>query len=228
MCSIFLPAGKAVTVTVSVLIPLTTPQGTKDRITFTLHGSSKTSLSVELKVITTLDAQVRKNLHLSNIFLMFYFFFKDATAPVLSWQFGSRCENVRFDSQSCSERHWTMDITAQDWETGILRVQSNPEGLIYRNTYTVGTNDPIRATYLSTCCTPKVSIMACDIAGNQKSFNVDVRDVVLSEASITAIVLGVLLLILLIILLIFFIAWCCRRHKASQDLPTYRSHSRNL
>lgn len=118
-----------------------------------------------------------------------------------------------------------MEIVAQDWETGLLRLQATPAGLINRNTFTVGTNQPLRATYTASCCQPKVTLVAYDIAGNQRTHNIDVRDVVLSEASIAAIVLGVLLLILLIVLIVILVVWCCRRKRVSHDLPSYRSHS---
>ncbi|XP_067640005.1 uncharacterized protein [Eurosta solidaginis] len=208
--SIFLRAGEMATVAVTVLIPNGTPQGTIDKITFTCHGDGTSSLSLNLKVLSAT----------SSIDL------QDTTAPTVSWSFGSRCESVNADSSNCAERFWTLDITAQDWQTGIMRLQTIPTGgLVYRNSYTVGSTEPLKATYIATCCEPKVAITAFDVAGNQRSYNVDVRDLVLTEASIAAIVLGTLLLLLLIILLIWGIVWCCRRRQVSLDLPTYRSHS---
>ena len=107
-----------------------------------------------------------------------------------------------------------------------MRLQSTPhDGLIYTKAYTIGTSEPLKATYIASCCEPKVSLVAHDIAGNQRSTTIDVRDIVLTEASIAAIALGVILLILLILLLIAAIVWCCRRRKVVLDLPTYRSHS---
>ncbi|XP_037936416.1 uncharacterized protein LOC119670287 [Teleopsis dalmanni] len=207
--SIFIRPGETVTVTVTVVVPNSTPQGTVDKITFTCHGSGTaetTSLSLNLKVMTPTDIQ-------------------DTTSPSLSWEFGNRCENVPRDASNCGERFWTLDITAQDWQTGILRLQSTPTGLIYRNSYTIGSTEPLKATYIASCCDPKVSLIAYDIAGNQKSNTIDVRDIVLTEASIAAITLGAILLILLIILMIVGIVWCCRRRRVVLDLPTYRSHS---
>ncbi|XP_055913466.1 uncharacterized protein LOC129947054 [Eupeodes corollae] len=204
--SIFLPAGQTTTVTVTVLIPNSTPQGTRDTIKFTCLGSGQVFQSVELRVITTIDAE-------------------DTTPPSVTWQFGSRCDNVRTDTAACFEKYWSLDIVAQDWETGLLRLQSTPSGLINRNSFTVGTNQPLRTTYSANCCQPKVTLIAYDIAGNQKTYNIDVRDMVLSEASIAAIVLGALLLILLIILIVILVMWCLKRRRASHDLHSYRSHS---
>ncbi|XP_050329238.1 uncharacterized protein LOC126758866 [Bactrocera neohumeralis] len=207
--SLFLRAGEMTKVVVTVLIPNGTPQGTTDKITFTCHGGGTATLSLNLKVVssTTVDLQ-------------------DTTAPSISWTFGSRCDNVNAQSTDCAERFWTLDITAQDWQSGILRLQTVPSsGLLYRNSYTVASTEPLKATYIATCCEPKVALTAFDVTGNQRSYNVDVRDLVLTEASIAAIVLGALLLLLLIILLIWAIVWCCRRRQVSLDLPTYRSHS---
>uniref|UniRef100_A0A0A1X0V3 VWA7 Ig-like domain-containing protein n=1 Tax=Zeugodacus cucurbitae TaxID=28588 RepID=A0A0A1X0V3_ZEUCU len=207
--SIFLRAGEMAKVIVTVLIPNGTPQGTTDKITFTCHGGGTSSLSLNLKVVSSNAVDVQ-----------------DTTAPTVSWTFGSRCDNVNALSTDCAERFWTLDITAQDWQSGILRLQSVPSGgLLYRNSYTVGSTEPLKATYIATCCEPKVALTAFDVTGNQRSYNVDVRDLVLTEASIAAIVLGALLLLLLIILLIWAIVWCCRRRQVSLDLPTYRSHS---
>ncbi|XP_017481660.1 PREDICTED: uncharacterized protein LOC108370774 isoform X2 [Rhagoletis zephyria] len=206
---IFLRPGEMTIVTVTVLIPNGTPQGTVDKITFTCHGGGTTSLSLNLKVVSSsvVDGQ-------------------DTTAPSIDWTFGSRCDNIKTESSDCAERFWTLDITAQDWQTGILRLQAMPSvGLLYRNSYTVGSTEALKATYIATCCEPKVTVTGFDVAGNQRSYNIDVRDLVLTEASIAAIVLGALLLLLLIILLIWLIVWCCRRRQVSLDLPTYRSHS---
>ncbi|XP_055842242.1 uncharacterized protein LOC129909225 [Episyrphus balteatus] len=205
--SIFLESGQTTTVTVTVLIPNTTPQGTRDTIKFMCLGSGRQVFqSVELKVITNIDAE-------------------DTTPPSVSWQFGSRCDSIRTESAGCSDKYWSLDIVAQDWETGLLRLQSLPSGLINRNSFTVGTNQALRTTYSASCCQPKVTLIAYDIAGNQKTHNIDVRDMVLSEASIAAIVLGALLLILLIILIVILIMWCLKRRRASHDLHSYRSHS---
>lgn len=107
-----------------------------------------------------------------------------------------------------------------------MRLQSNPNGgLMYTNSYTIGSSEPLKATYIANCCEPKVSLVVYDVVGNQKSYSIDVRDVVLNEAAIAAIALGVILLLILLILIIWGIVWCCRRRKVVLDMPTYRSHS---
>ncbi|EDW52083.1 GM16786 [Drosophila sechellia] len=202
-----LRAQGTVTVRLTVLVPTGTAQGTTDRITFTNYGRETSTLAVNLKVVTSIDAQ-------------------DSTGPTLSWEFGSRCDYLTPESQNCGERFWTVDVTAQDWQSGMMRLQATPpEGLFYRNYYTAGSTEPLKATYMASCCEPKVSLMAFDAAGNQRSLTIDVRDVYLNEAAIAAICLGVILLILLIAALIWSIVWCCRRRKTTLELPTYRSHS---
>ncbi|XP_017047786.2 uncharacterized protein LOC108092648 [Drosophila ficusphila] len=194
-------------VRLTVLVPTGTAQGTTDRITFTNYGRETSTLAVNLKVVTSIDAQ-------------------DSTGPSLSWEFGSRCDYLTPESLNCGERFWTLDVTAQDWQSGMLRLQATPpEGLFYRNYYTAGSTEPLKATYMASCCEPKVSLVAFDAAGNQRSLIIDVRDVYLTEAAIAAICLGVILLLLLIAALIWSIVWCCRRRKTILELPTYRSHS---
>ncbi|XP_060647640.1 uncharacterized protein LOC132785517 [Drosophila nasuta] len=202
-----LGAGATATVRLQVLVPTGTAAGTTDRITFTSYGRETATMAVSLKVISSIDAQ-------------------DSTGPTLSWEFGNRCDYVTNDAQSCGDRFWTLDITAQDWQSGMLRLQTTPaDGLFYRNYYTAGTTEPLKATYMASCCEPKVAITAFDAAGNQRSINIDVRDIVLTEAAIAAICLGCILLLLLIVLLVWSIIWCCKRRKVSLELPTYRSHS---
>ncbi|XP_017068484.2 LOW QUALITY PROTEIN: uncharacterized protein LOC108106116 [Drosophila eugracilis] len=202
-----LRALETATVRLTVLVPTGTAQGTTDRITFTNYGRETSTLAVNLKVVTSIDAQ-------------------DSTGPTLSWEFGNRCDYLTPESQNCGERFWTVDVTAQDWQSGMLRLQATPpEGLFYRNYYTAGSTEPLKATYMASCCEPKVSLIAIDAAGNQRNLTIDVRDVYLSEAAIAAICLGAILLLLLIAALIWSIVWCCRRRKTTLELPTYRSHS---
>ncbi|KAL7741046.1 hypothetical protein ACLKA6_013479 [Drosophila palustris] len=205
--SFYLRAHETGTVRLTVLAPAGTATGTTDRITFNSYGRETATMALSLRVISSIDAQ-------------------DITGPTLSWEFGNRCDYVSNDGQSCGDRFWTLDVTAQDWQSGMLRLQATPpDGLFYRNYYTAGTTEPLKATYMASCCEPKVAITAYDAAGNQRSINIDVRDVVLTEAAIAAICLGAILLLLLIVLIIWSIIWCCKRRKVSLELPTYRSHS---
>lgn len=117
-------------------------------------------------------------------------------------------------------------MTVIDYDSGILRLQSNPRGIAIRNAYTAGTTGEIKATYTASCCSPRVTITAFDAAGNQKTISVDVTDIYLDEATIAAITLGVILLIVLLVLLICLIVWCVKkRRKESRELPVYRTRT---
>lgn len=118
-----------------------------------------------------------------------------------------------------------MEITTVDYDTGILRVQSNPKGLLFRDRYTAGTTDEVKATYSASCCSPRVTITSYDLAGNQRTISLDVTDIYLEPMEIVAIVLGVILLILIIIAIIVAIVYCCKKRRNSRELPVYRSRA---
>lgn len=184
-------------------IPPTAEVGLRDRVTLTAQGIVSAVQSVYLTVSSATSTQ-------------------DSSAPWMYWTYGSRCE-WRSSPGNCAGHVWSVEISAHDWETGILRIQSQPRGLLYRNQFIAGTRDPVLATYSASCCQPRVTITAFDLANNQKSVSLDVRDIWLSEAAIAAVVLGCILLIILIILLIVLCCWCYRRKRASRDLPVYRT-----
>lgn len=117
-----------------------------------------------------------------------------------------------------------MEITTFDTESGILRVQSNPKGILARSKFTAGTRDEIKATYSASCCSPRVTITSYDVAGNQKTISIDVNDIYLGTAEIIAIILGVILIVVIIVAIIMAIIYCCKR-KESRDLPVYRGRA---
>ncbi|XP_055678700.1 uncharacterized protein LOC129787270 [Lutzomyia longipalpis] len=195
--------GQTLVVTVVLQIPPTVEVGLRDRVTFTANGIVNVVQSVYVTVSSATSTQ-------------------DSSAPWMYWTYGSRCE-WRSSPGNCAGHVWSVEVSAQDWETGVLRIQSQPRGLLYRNQFTAGTRDPVLATYSASCCQPRVTITAFDLANNQKSISLDVRDIWLSEAAIAAVVLGCILLIILIVLLIFLCRWCYQRKRASRDLPVYRT-----
>lgn len=107
--------------------------------------------------------------------------------------------------------------------SGVLRIQSIPRGLYYRNDFIAGTKNQVVASYSASCCQPKVTITVFDLAGNQRSVSLDVTDIWLSEAGIAAVVLGVILLLIILILIFLLICWCVRKRRESRELPVYRS-----
>lgn len=118
-----------------------------------------------------------------------------------------------------------MEITTNDIDTGILRVQSTPRGLLIRDQYTAGTTQEVKATYSASCCTPRVSITSYDLAGNQKTITLDVTEFYLEPIEIVAVVLGVILLILIIVAIVWAIIYCVKKRRNTRELPVYRSRS---
>lgn len=180
--------------------------GTQDKVTLTSQSLTVTSQAAYVRVLASGGIQ-------------------DSRRPYLHYTYGARCDG-RKDAGNCATGFWSLEVTAADWETGIMRLESEPKGLIIRAPYVAGTKDDVRATYTASCCQPRVTITAYDVARNPSTFTVDVRDIWLSPAGIAAVVLGVLLGVLLIIMIVLGIIWCCTRNKESRDLPIYRSESR--
>lgn len=147
---------------------------------------------------------------------------QDPWQPHIWYTYGSRCEG-RTNAGNCAGAIWSVDIVAQDHESGLMRLQSNPEGLLIRGTFIAGTNDEVKATYSASCCESRVTITAYDLNRNQRTIQLNVSDIYLSEFAIATVVLGVLFFVVLIILIVLLIRYCCQRRKASRDLPTYRS-----
>lgn len=147
---------------------------------------------------------------------------QDRRRPLIWWNYGSRCDG-RTGNGQCAGSVWSLEVTAADYDSGILRVQSTPKGLLFRDSYVAGTTREVKASYTASCCAPRVTITAFDLTGNQRSITVDVTDYVLNPAEIAAITLGAILLLILIAVIIALIVYCCKKRKDSVDLPVYRS-----
>ncbi|XP_058812829.1 uncharacterized protein LOC131677166 [Topomyia yanbarensis] len=204
--SAYLGPGQTINVVVTLRIRNNAEVGSRDKITFSTEGADTVS---QAAWVTVTDSSG----------------LSDAYQPSIWYSYSSRCEG-RSSPGTCSGAFWTVDITARDYETGIMKISSNPPGIVYKNPFTAGTRDEVKASYTASCCQPKVTITAHDISKNARTVNLDVTDIWLNEAGIAAVVLGVLLLIALIILLVILIRYCIRRRKRSQELPIYRSESR--
>lgn len=197
---------QTINVVVVLIIGLNVEIGTRDKITFSTEGPDRITHAAW---VTVTEA--------SGI--------PDAYMPSLWYTYTSRCEG-RNDPGRCAGAFWTVDVTARDYETGLMRISSNPSGILYRTPFTAGTKDDVKATYTASCCQPMVTISAYDVTRNVRTVNLDVRDIWLNEAGIAAVVLGVLLLIALIILLILLIRYCIRKRR-SKELPIYRGELRD-
>lgn len=197
---------QTIQVTVLAQVPQNAEVGLTDKITLISNSLTVTSQAVFVRVITGGALQ-------------------DPHRPYIHYTFGARCDG-KTEAGTCSNGFWSLEITTQDSQTGILRIESEPIGLVVRTPYVAGTKEDVRATFTASCCQPRVTVTSYDVAKNPSTFTVDVRDVWLSSAGIAAVTLGVLLGVLLIIFIIAMLVWCCCRNRESRDLPVYRTDSR--
>ncbi|XP_031633171.1 uncharacterized protein LOC116346974 [Contarinia nasturtii] len=204
--SMWLAPGQTNNAIVTCFIPANIEVGTKDKITFTSPGQNLASQSAILTV-TSPQSPIQ-----------------DRYAPYVYWKYGSRCYG-RSEAGHCAGSIWSVEITTYDTDTGILRVQSSPKGLLIRDRYTAGTTEEVKATYTASCCTPRVTITSYDVAGNPKTITLDVTDFYLEPMEIVAIVLGSILLLIIIVAIILGIIYCCKKHRNTRELPVYRSRA---
>lgn len=52
-------------------------------------------------------------------------------------------------------------------------ISSIPSSLRFRNEFSIGTRDPVIVYYTSTCCFPKIEIIATDLRGNTIKKTID-------------------------------------------------------
>ncbi|XP_072946853.1 uncharacterized protein [Epargyreus clarus] len=200
-------SGQTVNVIVSVLVSSAAQPGARDLITFTAYGLEQVSISTYVYVINSGEAV------------------RDVWAPELRHNFQGSC--LGRQGSDCAEHTWSASIIARDNVGGLLRISSSPVGLIYESNFIAGTREEVTTSYRATCCNPRVMINAVDAHGNANSYVVDISNY-FTEATIAAIVLGVILLIALIALTIFLIYWCVKRRRESRELPSYNTSSRNV
>lgn len=201
-----LPPGQVGNVVVTAAIPATAEVGSRNKITFTTQGTTTVSQAAYLTVSTTGIQQ-------------------DTVRPDIWYTYGSRCSGKTAPG-TCAGGFWSLEITARDYESGLLRISSTPPGIIMRNNFIAGTREEVKATYAASCCQPRVTITAYDLNRNQRSRSFDVIDIYLTDGDIAAIVLGCVLFVVLVILLVYCLCRCVRRRKASRDLPVYSGERR--
>jgi hypothetical protein len=201
-CSVWLAPNQREAVRVTLMIPQGSELGLKDKITFTSQSIIQVQQSVVITVAT------------NGVI--------DPWQPHLWYTYNTRCDW----RASCVGGTWSVEVVVRDWESGILNLRSNPEGLLLRAPFTAGTNDEVKATYSASCCEPRVSITVYDLNRNQRTIQLNVDEPWLSEWAIATVFLACFSLIFLIILIIIFIIWCCKRRRLSRDLPIYRPDGR--
>lgn len=144
---------------------------------------------------------------------------QDNEVPHMWHKFTSNCQDVIFSR--CEDHSWTMEVTAQDRETGLLLIQSSPEGLYFPHGYISGTTDEVTGVLSGSCCQSGVVLTAIDLKNNRRSYEANAYWAALGSAAIAAIVIS----ILLILAIIGIIVYCCvwgpgkRKQKASHDIP---------
>jgi hypothetical protein len=125
---LMLAPGQTQTAIVTAFIPPNAEIGSSDKIVFKSQGIGSAQQAVVVYVSGTGSGN------------------QDNWQPHIWYTYGSRCE-WKSTPGTCAGAVWSLDITAQDYESGLLRIDSTPKGVIYLGTYTAGTREPVKATY---------------------------------------------------------------------------------
>lgn len=114
---------------------------------------------------------------------------QDSEKPYLDYQFTSTCVTVK--SSSCESEIWTVEVKAQDKESGLtsttwsystillslfsglLQLGSNPIGINFATNYVSGTKELVTGHYSASCCDPYIEIFAIDVNNNRRSYKLD-------------------------------------------------------
>ncbi|CAL1673937.1 unnamed protein product [Lasius platythorax] len=208
---LWLYPGQTNYVAVDIVVPLDIPDATVNTLTLSIDGTEIPEKTVYIYVQKYAISKIKS---IDNI------------KPTLEYSFNSNCAG-KLDKDRCEKTFWSADIIVQDYDSGLKRVLSTPNGLYLNTKFISGTKDRVTFFYLSNCCSTIATITAIDISENQYVRTVDVTAWDnLSQGEIAAIVLGALLLLFLIIFLIIAIVYCVRK-RSSHDLPyTQRYGSR--
>ncbi|KAF6199110.1 hypothetical protein GE061_007135 [Apolygus lucorum] len=147
----------------------------------------------------------------------------DSYSPEIWYDFDGDCSGS-VSPRNCDAKTWKATINIQDSDSGLLKLRSDPVGIILEKEFIVGTKDVVRGIYTSSCCQTKVDITATDTLGNVRIKYIDIEKRWLSAGDIAAIVLACILLIIIIAFIVWMIVICCRRRRAK--LSIYPKHSR--
>ncbi|XP_029179226.1 uncharacterized protein LOC114946743 isoform X1 [Nylanderia fulva] len=208
--NLWLYPGQTNYVAVDIVVPLDTPDASVNTLTLAILGTEIPEKTVNIYVQKYATSKIKG----------------DDVKPTIDYYYNSNCAG-KLDKDRCEKTFWSADIVVQDFDSGLKRVISTPNGLYLRTKFISGTKDRVTFYYLSNCCSTTATITAVDIFDNQHVHSIDVTvwDN-LSQGEIAAIVLGALLLLFLIIILIIAIIYCVRRRN-SHDMPyTQRYGSR--
>ncbi|EEB18402.1 conserved hypothetical protein [Pediculus humanus corporis] len=139
----------------------------------------------------------------------------DWTPPKINYKFKGDC-TLYSEPQNCEKGFWSLELAAQDDESGILKILSEPYGLLFEPYFMAGTKELVTAHYTATCCKSKVDFWVEDVKGNfvKQSFDV-----------FNPIVVGVFLLLFIIVAVIVAIIFIRQKNKRSLVIPKARSSS---
>ncbi|KAK1136507.1 hypothetical protein K0M31_001057 [Melipona bicolor] len=206
--SIWIYPGQTSNIAIDVIIPNNAAPDTANTVTLSILGTEIKEKSVYLYVQGSL-------LKLT-----------DDVKPTMEYFFNDNCAG-KLEKDRCYKSRWSIDITIQDYDSGLKRVISSVNNIYPRTEFIGGTRSPITFYYSATCCDKTVKITAIDLLNNQHTMTIDVTAWNnLSEAQIAAITMGALLALLFLIVIIVSIIYCIQRRK-SHDFPyTQRYGSR--
>ncbi|CAK9806749.1 hypothetical protein ANTQUA_LOCUS4993 [Anthophora quadrimaculata] len=200
--------GQMNNVAVDLVVPDNAAPDTANKVTLSILGTEIKEKSVFLYVQGSLSKLI------------------DDVKPTIKYFFNNNCAG-HMGKEECYKTRWSVDITIEDYESGLKRVISSPNDIYARTEFISGTRSPVTFYYSATCCDKTAKITAIDLLNNYNTHNIDVTAWNnLSEAEIAAITVGALFILLLIILVIVIIVYYIRKRK-SHDLPyTQRYGSR--
>ncbi|XP_031837406.1 uncharacterized protein LOC116429086 isoform X1 [Nomia melanderi] len=200
--------GQMSSIAVDIVIPDNTSPDTANTVTLFIQGTEIKEKSAYIYVQGSLSKLT------------------DDVKPKIEYSFNNNCAG-KLDKNHCYKSRWSVDISIQDYDSGLKRVISSSNDVYPRTEFISGTRSLVTFFYSATCCDTTTKITAIDLLDNYNTITIDVTEWNnLSEAQIAAIAVGALLALLLIIFIIILIIYCIRRRK-SLDLPyTQRYGSR--
>ncbi|XP_017761892.1 PREDICTED: uncharacterized protein LOC108552027 isoform X2 [Eufriesea mexicana] len=200
--------GQISNVAIDLIVPDNVTPDTANTVTLSILGTEIKEKSVYLYVQGSLSKLT------------------DDVKPTIEYSFNNNCAG-KLDKDRCYKSRWSVDITVQDYDSGLKRIISSVNNVYPHTEFISGTRSPVTFYYSATCCDKAVKITAVDLLDNYNTITIDVSAWNnLSEAEIAAITVGALLAFLFIVLVIILIIYCIRRRK-SHDLPyTQRYGSR--
>ncbi|KAF5294840.1 hypothetical protein FQA39_LY00324 [Lamprigera yunnana] len=138
-------------VTVELRIPNVATSAYRNLVTFSILGAERVQKSVLVFITNSIVSDNEK--------------------PRLTYRYTSDCTDILLGN--CEDGTWTIEVTAEDKESGLLQLSSSPKGLYFPNNYIAGTTEPIVGLYGGSCCQSKIQLTAIDLFNNRRSYIAD-------------------------------------------------------